>query len=243
MQSVRESCVTGSLRQPVFTILLHRISPKYLSDQIDFMLQFDYYRIQTVTSGGQTMKLHARLILVFVFALVLSAASDGFAALYKYTDQEGMVCIANDLQSIPEKYRATAKIVGDAPEGEKKPIQQNQPQAQQEINTEITATSPLDGPSPDVDVKKSVFINRVLISSMVVVSTLLAFIILGILDVNHKKPVKILRVVILWGMAVYLIYAHMGDVVRLFRSTGNMSDPVHQKAVETGKKPPRHDKR
>lgn len=182
------------------------------------------------------MKMQAWLILVFVFALVLSAASDGFAALYKYIDKDGMICIANDLQSIPEKFRATAKIVSDVSEGEKKPMQQNQPQAQQEIKTGIAATSPSYEQAPSVDIKKSFFINRVLISSLVVVSVLFAFVILGILDADHKKAVKIARVVIVWCMSVYLIVAHAGDVVHMFRSMGNTVDTAHRNAEEKGKK-------
>jgi hypothetical protein len=57
---------------------------------------------------------------------------------------------------------------------------------------------------------KSLFSGRVLISVVVVVSALFAFVILGILDADHKKAKRIVRVVILWGMSAYLILAHGG---------------------------------
>jgi hypothetical protein len=65
---------------------------------------------------------------------------------------------------------------------------------------------------------KSLFSSRVMISLNAVVSRMFAFVILGILDVEHKKTTKIIRVVIVLGMSVYLVVAHAGDVVNLFRT-------------------------
>jgi hypothetical protein len=57
------------------------------------------------------MNMQTRFMLAFVLAIVLSAASSSFAAIYKYIDNNGIICFSNDLQSIPEQCRATAKIV------------------------------------------------------------------------------------------------------------------------------------
>src|SRR3990170_8794848 len=44
---------------------------------------------------------------------------DCFAATYKFVDKNGQVGFADDLQAVPEPYRATAVLIGgDANEGE-----------------------------------------------------------------------------------------------------------------------------
>ena len=159
------------------------------------------------------MKMQKRFFLVVVLAIVLSATSNSFAAIYKYIDENGIVCFANDLQSVPEKCRSTAKIVsGDQEEG-RKPALLKQPQAQAEARPGNAALSTSREKAPIEVPAKSLFSGRALISLVVVVSALFAFVILGILDADHKKSIKIVRVVIVWGMSVYLIVAHAGDVV------------------------------
>ena len=75
-----------------------------------------------------------------------------------------------------------------------------------------------------------------MISVVVVVSALFAFVILGIIDADHKKSIKIVRMVILWGMSVYLIVAHGGDVVNMFRTLEGKVDTVQRESEEKGKK-------
>jgi hypothetical protein len=182
------------------------------------------------------MNMRTRLIIVFV-VIAIFAATDAFAAIYKYLDEDGMVCIADDLQSIPEQYREQAAIVsGDVEEKKPIPTHLKLPQTQLETRPASTAPSVVQETSPVDSIKKSFSINRVMISIMVVVSALFAFVILGILDADHKKSVKIARMVILWGMSVYLIYAHAGDVVHLFKSTKNTIDAAQQKSREKGEK-------
>ena len=74
------------------------------------------------------MKMKIRLILVIVLAMVLSATSNSFAAIYKYIDNNGIICFADDLQSIPEQCRATAKIVSGEQEEVRKPAIQQRPE-------------------------------------------------------------------------------------------------------------------
>ena len=83
---------------------------------------------------------------------------------------------------------------------------------------------------------KSLFSGRVLISVVVVVSALFAFVILGVIDADHKKAIKIVRMVILWGMSVYLIFAHAGDVEDIFKTLGGKVDTVQRESEDKGKK-------
>lgn len=182
------------------------------------------------------MKMRTRFILVFVIAVVLSATSNSFAAIYKYIDKNGIICFANDLQSVPEQFRATASIVSNGQEEERKSAMQKQPQVRAEAK-QVIAESSLDrGKALIENYAKILFSGRVLISVVVVVTALFAFVILGILDVDHKKATKIVRVVILWGMSVYLIVAHGGDVVNMFKTLKGEVDTVQRETEEKGKK-------
>jgi hypothetical protein len=181
------------------------------------------------------MKMQIRLMLVFVLAMVLSTTSNSFAAIYKYIDKNGIICFADDLQSIPEQCRATAKIVSGEQEEERKPAIQNRPEAKAEA---------MPGKAPYSDrgkvsiegYAKNLFSGRVLISVVVVVSALFAFVILGVIDADHKKAIKIVRMVILWGMSVYLILAHAGDVEDIFKTLGGKVDTVQSESEDKGKK-------
>lgn len=177
-----------------------------------------------------------RLMSVFVIAIVLSATSNSFAAIYKYIDEYGIVCFADDLQSIPEKSRATAKIVSGDKEPDKTPVIQKQPQAQAEAKQGNAEPSAVREKATIAGHAKSFFSGSVLISVVVVVSALFAFVILGILDADHKKSIKIVRVVILWGMSLYLIVAHGGDVVNLFGTFKGKVDTAQRESEEKGKK-------
>ena len=174
---------------------------------------------------------------VLFFILGITATSDCFAAIYKYIDKDGMIYFADDLQSIPEQYRAAAKIVsGDANKEEKRPVNQHQQNILTE--TEKNGTMPADvqeKPLIEIAGKKS-FISRAVVSGIIVVSALFAFVIMGILDRDHKKSVKIIRVVILWGVSVFLLYAHTGDVVTVFNSFGNKMERAQRQSEEKGKK-------
>lgn len=182
------------------------------------------------------MKMKLRLILVIVLALVLSAISNSFAAIYKYIDKNGIICFADDLQSIPEQCRATAKIVSGEQEEERKPAIQKRSQVQEEAKPGNAALSNDREKVAIEGTVKSLYSSRLLISVVVVVSALFAFVILGILDADHKKAIRIVRAVILWGMSVYLIVAHAGDVVHMFRTLDGKVDTVQRESEEKGKK-------
>jgi hypothetical protein len=182
------------------------------------------------------MKMRAQLMLLFVLAVMLSTTANSFAAIYKYIDENGIICFADDLQSIPEQCRATAKIVSGEQEEEKKSAIQKQPQSQAEAKTGNAASAIDRGKAPIEGHAKHLFSSGALISVVVVVSSLFAFVILGILDADHKKSIKIVRVVILWGASVYLIVAHAGDVVGMFRSVDSKIETVKRESGEKGKK-------
>lgn len=176
------------------------------------------------------------ITLAFVVVLWLSAVSDGNAAIYKYSNKEGVVSFADNLQSIPQEYRASAVLVSGEQETEKNTAQPKPLRAQGEATPAGTASVPAQEPMLPDSIKKSFFNNRVVITIAVAVSALFAFVILGILNADHKKSIKITRVIILWGMSIYLLVAHGGDVVNLFRSVDSSIDSAKRESEEKGKK-------
>jgi hypothetical protein len=183
------------------------------------------------------VKMKAFFMLVLVVVLGFLATSDAFAAIYKYTDKDGMITLADDLQSIPEQYRATAKIVSGEVEEKKKPSLQTQTPAQSEVKQVAPEPSLAQEKGPIDGIKESSFFsNRILISVIVVVSALFLFVILGMFDEDHKKTIKIIRVVILWGLSIYMLYAHAMDVVHLFSQARGKIEAVQEESAEKGRK-------
>lgn len=216
--------------------MINAMCPLFCANEnIDFVFKFNYYRFRP-DFKRMVMKMQTRLILAFIVALVLSAAANSFAAIYKYIDKNGIICFADDLQSIPEPCRATAQKVKSAAEEARTPAMQMQLPAGAEAKKENAESSPDRGKASIENKSASLFSSRALISGIVVVSALFAFVLLGILDAEHKKSTKIIRVVILWGMSVYLIVAHRGDVADLFSTLKGKVDTVQRDSEEKRKK-------
>ena len=183
-------------------------------------------------------KMKASIMLVFLVMLGLTASPDGFAAIYKYIDNDGMINFADDLQSVPVQHRAQAVIVsGEEKEPEvKKPENQDAPKTRTEAPAGTPVPATMEAQPPADAKEKGTSMNRFLVSSIVVVSALFAFVILGVIDADHKKSIKIVRIVILWGVSVFLLYSHAMDVVNLFRTMGKSVSDSQQRAEEKGKK-------
>ncbi len=185
-------------------------------------------------------KLLLVLGLVCVFGI---SVQDSHAAIYKYVDKDGLIHFSDDLQSIPAPDRGTAKIVSGQPEetSATNPAKKEQTKVQAVVTAPeaAPAAAPAAGQEKQQPVgsgKTGFFGKRVLTSVIIIVSTVFAFIILGILDIDNKKIVTVVRVVLLWGMTVYMIYVHAGDVVGLFSTMGDKIQSVKKKSDERGKK-------
>jgi len=182
-------------------------------------------------------------IMACVLALGLAMSSDSIAAIYKYTDKDGLVNLSTDLQAIPEPYRAKAIIVigeetakegkdsgGQVPSNEQKvpgpsdPGQITPVPAPVQVQTQTPADSPRS------------FGRRALISGIVMISALFALVILGVLDINNRKVVTVVRLVIVWGVSIYLLYAHAMDVVHVFASIGSKVENIQHESEEKGKR-------
>ncbi len=190
------------------------------------------------------MRITSALVFGVVCVLVLLSVQDSFAAIYKYVDQDGLINFADDLQSVPPQYRATAKIVSGEAQEQSLPGPSVHGESKAQAGAVMQEPASAEGTVGLNDKQKSTgtlaqtgFIGkRALTSVIVVVSTIFAFIILGVLDTDNKKAVTVVRIVLLWGTTVYLLYAHAGDVVRIFGRMDNEIESIKQQSDEKGKK-------
>jgi hypothetical protein len=178
-------------------------------------------------------KLLLMAVLFLIVALLITA--NCFAAIYKYLDKDGAVCFADDLQAVPEQYRQTVMIVsGEAKEIEKKVLSnKNISPVQREARQGEAAPAVTRAPSVAVG---TFFSKRALISALIVLCAIVAFVVLKIIDRDHKKTMAIARMMILWGVSAYVIYAHAGDVLRVFTSIGEHIENAKQRSEEKGEK-------
>ncbi len=183
------------------------------------------------------------LLSLGLMAVFFLTTQDSLAAIYKYVDSDGLINFADDLQSVPAQYRSSAKIVGGEPDQEKAASQPGGKMPEAPTGTMQKSPSAEDAdasgklkPVEAPPVKKETFGKRVITSIAVVASVAFAFIILGILDIENRKIVTIVRLVLLWGVTVFLIIFHGGDVVSLFSSAGDKIESARQRSEEKGRK-------
>jgi len=134
-----------------------------------------------------------RTKLLFLFSLccvfIFLSAQHGYAAIYKYLNKDGIVSFANDLQSIPEQYRAGAKVVVDSTDEENHQSVQNQQTTEQHTGNHEHIPGMAHDNAVDTQYENSFFNNRMLLTAIVIISAVFVFIILGIFEPDHKKAV------------------------------------------------------
>ena len=174
-------------------------------------------------------------------AACLFAAQDGYCAIYKYLDTDGLVNFADDLQSIPVQYRAFAIIVSGGPEpGAVSAGSSTTPARTNMVQKEVIAAGDHQDASVEVasapEKKRKPFAWRATVSAIIVVTVMFLFTLMRILDHDNKKSVAVARVVLLWVMTVYLLYAHVGDVLRAVGLMGDSVQSVRGASEEKGRK-------
>lgn len=152
------------------------------------------------------------------------------AAYYKYIDKDGVVCFADNLQVIPEQYRAKAVIVEtEAKDDEIKPagpaVFKTEPApTAAEVKQEVKAPRPLS--------------TRLMISGAVGFGALLIFVVINSQPElkENKKVLSLVRGSLMAVVSLYLVFAHAGDVMTLFGAAGKTVEEVQQQSAEKGRK-------
>lgn len=167
---------------------------------------------------------------VFSFYLLSPGVSD--AAIYKYVDKDGVPCFADDLQVVPEQYRASAVIVeGDAKDDETK--------ASRPVTLQNTETQSLAAAVETKPVRRPLPLSiRVMISAAVAIAGLVIFLVLKKLPElkDNKKVLLAIRGSLIGVVAIYLVVAHVKDVLIVFGLASQTIEDAQQRSAEKGKK-------
>lgn len=151
------------------------------------------------------------------------------AAYYKYIDKDGVVCFADNLQVIPEQYRAQAVIVET--EAKDDEIKTAGPAARK---TEIAPTAGINqemkGPRP--------LSTRLMISGAIGLGAFLLFFVVSSQSElkENKKVLALVRASLLAVVSLYLVFAHAMDVMTMFGMAGHVVAEAQHKSEEKGKK-------
>jgi hypothetical protein len=175
-------------------------------------------------------------------------ARHAFADIYKYVNESGETGIADNLESVPEKYRATAVNMTPAEDRNQAPpltqMTQTLPQAQleQPVRPDIMTLQPTiaalqEAPRPD-PAHTMTFTTRLLMTAGVVLAWL------GILvavkktgDFKGRETIlPATRIALACIFLVYLAMVHGKDMVTLYTIASNKIEAVHEKQAQRGKK-------
>jgi hypothetical protein len=178
----------------------------------------------------------ARIVYVFILAiLALLFARESFAAFYKYVNDKGVVSFADNLQSVPEKYRATAVVINDGTSDDEAKTA-TKPVVNKAAEAPIAAVASTMEKAAGKE--RVSFSSRLLISLGVVLGSLFIFFVVSKrTDVReNKKSLSLMRSTLIILVSIYLVYAHAGDVAGVFGMASHAVDDVKHRSEEKGKK-------
>lgn len=182
------------------------------------------------------MKRRLICLAIFMYISGVVTPQDGYCVIYKYIDAYGTPCFSDNLQSIPEKSRATALIVsGDAIEKEPRTAKREPP-------AEETASQSFQE-SPQHRIVPGSFIVRLQVSSVIAVSALLIyFLILKIILIKwvteeSRDAILVLsRLALLCIVVISVGLLHAGDIRAIFGRVGDSVQSVKQRSADRGKR-------
>ncbi len=196
------------------------------------------------------MKRTGVILVVFVVVLGLFAVRAGLAATYKYTDKDGNIGLADDLQAIPKQYRASAVLIsGGAKEGDAVPQTPTAPAgpmtSAHPAPPQTSFSAPVQTPMPTSQTEQQPllflgipFSIRLAISIGVVIAAIFVSVFLGKISAmhGHDRAIHILRVSLSWLIVVYLVAAHAKDVMILVKMAGSHVQSVSAESAQRGEK-------
>ena len=171
-----------------------------------------------------------------IFVLALFLARDSFAVLYKYVDKDGVVCYADDLQSVPEKYRPKAVIFS----GELK----NEPKltsGRQETHDVMLSASPAVGDASSPPLREEKPFSKRLANTIIVMTVLVViYVVLERLKEvvesrKYDKIVPLARIGLSAVAVLYLAFAHVNDVIHGVAGVGKSVEQAKERSATKGK--------
>ena len=153
---------------------------------------------------------------------------NAFADIYQYVNEEGVISFVDNLESVPEKYRATA-INTTAVEEQSRLQSRAEPQA----NIAPSQGAPVEEPA-----RQMTFFTRLLMTAVVVFAWFGILVAIKKTDVfkGREKILPATRIALACIFLVYVVMVHGKDVVNLFTMAGNKIEAVKEKQAQRGKK-------
>jgi hypothetical protein len=170
------------------------------------------------------------VVLHCLFAIVF--VSNSMAVFYKYVDKDGNLCFADNLQVIPEQYRASALIVQE--ESKDEPAKAPTPAAAESARAQSISMAQ---ESPQKHAALS-FSYRLMVSGCIIIGSIVAFYIIrnqAALKRNEKLT-SIIRNALIAIVSLYLVIAHAKDANTIVGMAGNALGNVQRQSAERGKK-------
>ncbi len=171
--------------------------------------------------------------ITFLVALILFIGREGQAVIYQYVNEKGIPTYADDMQKIPEQYRAQAVIVSGVVSDEKAEEERARLAAEALARTEQNAAH----------VKREEPLSGRLVRSGVAVGIFLALLFVASHIDALREQAQVLsriRTVLVVLLVVFLGVTHVRDVIGLFGRVGEtVSNPVaglQERSAERGKK-------
>jgi hypothetical protein len=152
-----------------------------------------------------------------------------FADIYKYVNEQGEISFADNLESVPERYRAT--VVNVTPLEDQNQVQQ--PQTEQPVQPGTRTAQNIASTQERMTFTTRLFMTVVLIFVSIVV--LVAINKTGSFK-GRAKVLPAVRIALACLLLVYLVMAHGKDVTILFTMAGNKIGAVKEKQAQRGKK-------
>lgn len=174
-----------------------------------------------------------KVTIIFVLFFCLGSVvfvRNSDAAYYKYIDKDGVVCFSDNLQIIPEQYRAKAVIVEtEVKDDETKPAGPAEGKTEPAPAAADTKQE-VKGPRP--------LSTRLMISAAVGLGAFLIFVVISSQSElkENKKLLSLVRGALMVVVSLYLVFAHAGDVMTIFGAAGRTVEGVQQQSAEKGKK-------
>jgi hypothetical protein len=166
------------------------------------------------------------------------------AVTYKYTDKAGMLCFADDLQSIPEQYRSQAVLI-EGQADEDKPVTTPSGTVVPAVMQPAIVTPSTEQPEPETVSQPLLPVSsdgplsiRLLITGGLGAGLLLVVALLGrmLAGERHEQVRTYIRTGATALFLVYLAYAHGRDLLTMVRMAGSAVDEVQRKSAEKGQK-------
>lgn len=171
-----------------------------------------------------------RSFVFIMLGLALFLVRNAHADYYKYTDKDGVICISDNLQSVPEQYRKSAVIVRSEGNEDQTAPRMVQPTSTDDQEARRTPDAVVDTPLP--------FSTRLAISGAIILGFIIALMALQKMQLpeNRKKHIASVRTGLIVVLSLYLIAAHARDLLTITGLVGGKISEIEARSAEKGKK-------